>query len=764
MEPGIDKMRELAKRERMRARMPPIEDVEHAFNQLFQAKQRKRSTLTDTEAQLAAQSLRYILRTRETADEKGTSGNDFPGSNTVGRVSQILGDFFSVSSDAHVDLARMLYDLQVKDKYWLRRRALVAYVQTLCRTGQSSMARDVVQQYEQSVADTHVDLLGEAAEEGVRDEEVDSMTGEVDVDEQNQRPFEANTVWPIVLQGFVRENNETEVQRILSVIEARKVFNPSVCGAMIDFSLQRNDPDELKRWWSLYREATDLTTPITELITSNMLLKVFKWCLANDELEIGHKIVRDIMISNPPKSLWDATLVWAAGTKKSVDEIDRMMSVMEKSNESISDRSQWRVPDIDSINRLVEFAISINDPYMAERFIALGRERRIEPNAKTLVLQMEYRLTVNDVDGALIAYKNLQSQDTSGNEDLPTINRLIVALCQSNRHDFDTIMNVAADLSDRRARFDALTVSTLSILHLNRDEPDDVIDLLNTHAFHYSSAERQSIRDTLRTIVLDPKTPTSRAWQGYDILKTVFDEMPRPERTELMSSFLDRQRADMAVHIFQNMRTHSRADTIPIIDTYVAAFMGLAKLRDLESLEVVHNLLKLDYNIDSTTYLYNALMIGYTACGKPRTAIGFWNDIVTSREGPTYNSIHAALRACEKAPWGDIRAKEIWEMLRARNVELDQSLWASYIAALGGNGDVQSAIGTIEVATDKAEMEVDEDILGNLYNAVGYAKQPEIEAFAREKYPDIWRRLEEIGMEVDEDGLKAFKVDHKVGP
>ena len=764
MEPGIEKMRELAKRERMQARMPPVEEVENAFNHLFQAKRRKGSTLTDTEAQLAAQSLRYILASRKTRDEQGQAVTDrppsrrreFPSRKTVDGVFVVLSDPSSGSSDAHVDLARMLYGMELKGSSWLRSRALMAYIHTLSHSGQTTLAKDIVLQYEQS---TNGSQQAREKEEDLMDDD-----GELALNEQSEKSYAAYVLWPILLRGFVQENNETEVRRVLSIIEAKEAFGTSECADMIDFSIQRNDLNEMKRWWTLYLQANNSATPTAENATARILLRIFKWCLTNNELDTGHKIVRDIMNSNPPKPLWDATLFWAAGTKKSVDEIDRMLTVMEKSNESISDRSEWRVPDIDTINGLVEFAISVNDPYMAERFIALGRDRSIEPNAKTLVLQMEYRLSVNDVDGALIAYKNLQAQDTSANEDLRTVNRLIVALCQSNRHDFDTIMNVAADLSDRRARFEAQTVSALSLLHLNRDESDDVIDLLNTHAFHYSSAERQNIRDAIRALCLDPKTPTSLVWSGYNVLKTVFDEMPRSERTELMTSFLDRERADMAVHVFQNMRTHSRADTFPAIDTYVAAFMGLAKLRDLESLEVIHNLLKLDYNIDTTTYLNNALMIAYTACGKPRIALGFWNDIVTSREGPTYNSIHAALRACEKAPWGDIRAKEIWELLRSRNVELDQSLWASYIAALAGNGDVQAAIGTIEVATDKGEMEVDEAILGNLYAAVGNAKQVEVEEFARQRHPDVWRRLEEVGLEVDEEGSKSFKIDRKVGP
>ena len=232
-----------------------------------------------------------------------------------------------------------------------------------------------------------------------------------------------------------------------------------------------------------------------------------------------------------------------------------------------------------------------------------------------------------------------------------------------------------------------------------------------------------------------------------------------------MTAFFTRERADMGVRIFQNMRMHSRADTIPTVDTYVAAFLGLAKLRDLESLEVIHNLLKLDYNITPTTYLYNALIIAYTACGKARKALGFWDDIVASREGPSYNSIHIALRACEKSPFGDLKAKDLWSLLRRRNVELDHNLWCSYVGALAGNGDIDMAITAVEEAEGKGELEVDAFLLGSLFEgAPGVVKKSEVESWARDRYPEAWAKLETFGHDVDEAETKHFKIDRRVTP
>lgn len=443
-----------------------------------------------------------------------------------------------------------------------------------------------------------------------------------------------------------------------------------------------------------------------------------------------------------------------------------MLDVMQNSNETIADESEWRVPDSATINALVRYAISQNDPYMAERFIGLGREHDIQPDAETFILQMDYRLSVSDVDGALVAYKHLQAQDLSTNSDVKAVNRLIVALCTSQRHDFETIMSVVADLSDREASFDAMTVSTLSVLHLNRDEIHDVIDLLNTYSFGYSSVERASIRQNLVDYCLDSRTTTTRAWDTYTILRSIFDEIAREQRTQIMLNFFARERADMAVNVFNHMRHHSRHDTIPNDQTYVSAFLGCAKLGDLESLEVVHNQLKLDYNVTQTTYCLNALIIAYSVCEMPRAALDYWDDIVASREGPTYNSIHIALRACEKSPFGDIKAQEIWARLRKNNVELDQSMWASYIAALAGNGDNELARSVLEEAEQNGEVEVDAFLLGSFLDASpGQLKQADIEMWAKERYPEVWRVLEEeIGWTVDDSRMRKVKIDRTVTP
>ena len=755
-DPGIEKMMEYAKMKRLEARLPPVEDVAHAIRLFSRHKSPKRNgtPMEDTQAQLVLQSLRYCLETSTISNAD------------LAKLAQITTKKPRQMSQAHLDLAKILYEeLSGSGSPKEIRHGTEAYVRSLTWLGKSQEARELLLK---SHYVTGVEPSEAVEAETAQGDDALIAEDEVEIETRDTRRL---GMWNSILAGFSRENDEVELLRTLAIMKEHGVdYKIGTATKVLDFYITKQDPVAVERYWrdcqSIFSKDHGKHNKSGLNPFNSAVSRVLTWCLSSNNLALGHAVVKDVMASNPSKPIWDAVLVWGAGTRKSVEEIGRMLVVMEKSNETIPDESEWRVPDSATVNALVRYAISQNDPYMAERFIGLGREHDIQPDAETFILQMDYRLSVNDVDGALVAYKHLQAQDLSTNSDVHAVNRLIVALCTSQRHDFETIMSVVADLSDREASFDATTVSTLSVLHLNRDEIHDVIDLLNTHSFGYSSAERASIRQTLVDYCLDSRTTTSWAWDTYTILRSIFDEMAREERTQIMLNFFSRERADMAVNVFNHMRHHSRHDTIPNDETYVSAFLGCAKLGDLESLEVVHNQLKLDYNVTQTTYCLNALIIAYSVCEMPRAALDYWDDIVASREGPTYNSIHIALRACEKSPFGDIKAQEIWARLRKNNVELDHSMWASYIAALAGNGDNELARTVLEEAEQNGEVEVDAFLLGSFLDAgAGQLKQADIEIWAKEKYPEVWRVLEEeIGWDVDEGRMRKVKIDRTVTP
>jgi hypothetical protein len=671
MAPGMEKMMEYSKMERLNARLPPPDDVLKAVIAFFQYKASLSTDLghvSDLQAQHLLRNLHYLRQHGQLSTLKPELFRDF---------FRVLGQGQPGDSSIHRDVIDLLYKAlnQVTDRSKLHVKDFQAYLDALCATGGTMAARDVFTQLDKNDS-RHLVLF------------------------THDR---CHVLWKSILKGFASEKNELELLRSRDIIiESGMSGNYDyIYEVILEFYISQQNIDKAYEWYAKCKQRN-----LKPRNFVNLQKVMVDLCIQKAHPGYGKSIIRDITAGKPTKVQWDLILKWAAAMGKGADELDRMIGVMERANQNLPE-AEWLKPDTTTINKLVKVAVDRKDPYLAERFLSLAKARNIPPDAQTYIYQMQYRLHSKDVDGALNVYKHMQSQDLSLNRDVGVVNQLIHAMCTTGRQDFESIMNVAADLSDRQARFEPATVSALAMLHLSRDEVHDVIDLLNTHVHSFDLAGRASVQEKLIEFCLQPSTTTAQAWDAYVILKQIFDETSREQRVKIMNDFFRRQRPDMAVHVFNHMRAHTRAELIPTVDTYAECLSGIGKLKDEESLEVVHNQLKLDYNIEPNTHLYNALIRAYTLCGKPRAALGFWDDIALSREGPTIDSIHLALKACEDSPWGDEKARQIWTKLSRSGIELDQTLWASYAGALIGNGNVQAAINLLEEAHFQQGLDMD---------------------------------------------------------
>lgn len=662
LDPGFGLMLECSKTLGMGTRPPPAADLARAFNDFFRHRQLASSPIESLQAEHAMTTFLYLQKNYTEVQEFGLSSED---------LSVTLNGLKIVRKDqdhaTHKHFSTLVFEelqrrreassdtRELKIKW---SKPLMSFIQVSSRYGDSAYARDLVQRYWLS----HLEKYNRLA-------------------------------WTHVLKGFATEGNSKEIQNTVNMMQEYNVqFEPRDHQAITVYFAEQGDVKMTKQWYLHPIAKSGVPTPHT----NNRVLEL---CIREDELDWGESIFISLLEKNPDKQSWDLIFKWAAAKGKGVDEIDRMMRVMVRKNEE--DEIGIR-PNIETINGLVEYANLRNDPYTAERFVALGERWSLQPDARTYLLQLEYRIKVGDLDGARSAYSRLQAEEVPENADIPLINRLIVALYQGNRQNYDAIMGLVEDLSERKARFEPETVSVLSKIHLQRGEMHDLVDLLNTHTFHYGLDQRASVRAVFVDFCLDRSNSTSRAWDAYTVLRQVFAEMEIDIRTKLMNEFFARKRSDMGCHVFGHMRQQQIREQRPNVDTYIKCLEGIAKAADSESLEMVHNMLKLDSEIEPNTTLYNALMLAYTGCDAPRRSLEFWEDIVHSREGPTYNSIQIALRACESAPFGYRDAREIWGRLKRFEIDVTCGIYSAYVGALAGQGLLTEAIKLI----DDAESEI----------------------------------------------------------
>ena len=278
----------------------------------------------------------------------------------------------------------------------------------------------------------------------------------------------------------------------------------------------------------------------------------------------------------------------------------------------------------------------------------------------------------------------------------------------ANPPDIEQILDLIAVVEQRHAALEPETVVVLCMMFLRADLQYEVIDTLSTHTVQYSLDEREKVGKAFVSYCLDRKNSTARVWDAYSLLRQFFPEADPADRLLLMEEFFNRKRPDMACHVFGHMRAHANTSQRPTAGAYIRCLEGLGRCPDLESLKMVHNMLKMDTSLQMSTTIYNALMIAYIGCDDPSSALDFWKGITNSTEGPTYNSLAILFRACETFPFGDKMARETWSKMQRMDLEIPPFVFSAYCGALAGQGQVE---------------EVRRLILG-MDSSVGYSPNP----------------------------------------
>ncbi|KAL8726893.1 MAG: hypothetical protein Q9181_005891 [Wetmoreana brouardii] len=556
--------------------------------------------------------------------------------------------------------------------------------------------------------------------------------------------------WQDLMVGFARVGDQEQLVKTIDMMKNWGIrFDSGIHESLILFYTSAKNVDMMKKWYGF-----GIANGVEPTRQSQMA--VLRLCSFTNNIEYGEPIMRSYLDKSSTneldrKATWTLILRWAAAKGKGFEELDRLLSVLVQKSK---DQGLDIQPDIRMINGLISMANFKKDAYAAERYLALARKWNLKPDDKTLRLQLEYRIDSNDLDGAKATYDELKSNwrgldkldvyEPMNKAAFDLMNRLIVALCNQRPVNYNLIMELVGDLDERRGPLSPDTVSALALLHLQRGELHELVDLLNTHVYRFSVEQRAVVCRVFVDYCLDPSVLTAKVWDAYNILRRTFAELDTGRRTKIMLAFFDRGRSDMATHVFGHMRHLDMPSMRPTTESYVLCFEGIAKAADSESLGLVHNMLKLDNIVELDTRLYNALMLAYTGCGDPGQSLLFWDDIIHSREGPTYNSILIALRACEEAPFGERRARDIWSRLKRFEIRVTRETYAAYVGALAGQSLFDECVELINNAKGEAGYSPDVLLLGTFHNALPGAKQEVMEKWAVEAYPDVWTEVKRL--------------------
>jgi len=278
--------------------------------------------------------------------------------------------------------------------------------------------------------------------------------------------------------------------------------------------------------------------------------------------------------------------------------------------------------------------------------------------------------------------------ETPGNDQTHKATQLLLqALCQSPTPDVGKIEYVLQDLHDFKIPLSIESLAALSRVYLERSDFEKYVETLLRDILHAAPQDRRTIMNIGIEHMRKETTTLDAAWEIYNILRNIFTEINAEQHAVFMDLFFTRERVDLGVMIFSNMRHSSSAR--PTGNMYIRCIKEIEARCWAEGLSRIHGFLKLDTDVDPNTDIYNALMYAYTMCQQPRMALDIYRLIIRSSEGPNRDTLNAAMLASGATTGGlEHHGKAIWNrFVKESKMTPDATNWAYYIKAMILNGD-----------------------------------------------------------------------------
>ncbi|PWY92949.1 mitochondrial respiratory complex I chaperone [Aspergillus heteromorphus CBS 117.55] len=405
---------------------------------------------------------------------------------------------------------------------------------------------------------------------------------------------------------------------------------------------------------------------------------VVKYAILKAEIAWAEPIVESLS-KFPIMETMRIMLLWEAVHKKSA------AAILEKAQALVSEDPAARDSlNMSCVNSLVEYANSIKNLDLAIEFAALAPQWGLRPNVQTQLLLLESYIMAGDVNKALTSMEAVQDPEKMVLQNMPLMNKLITMLCLSSQENnvLEKISSFLDPLFENNVRLEADTLAALTHALLYRHDLEGVSELLRPRLGSYDSHERTKIRNALIDFIADQSQENGEAWAAYELLQLAFPETGVAKRTEIMSSFFKRNRSDQAFLVFGNMRQAEDFARRPKPDTYVRCFQGFARTQDGKNVDLVHNMLKLDVQIDLNTRLLNSLMLAYAACDLPEKAMEIFREILQTSEGPSQKTLTIFFKACEKHHNGVEEAVKMFNKIKLLEITIDRQMYMAYVEAL----------------------------------------------------------------------------------
>ncbi|PGH00803.1 hypothetical protein GX51_05580 [Blastomyces parvus] len=468
---------------------------------------------------------------------------------------------------------------------------------------------------------------------------------------------------------------------------------------------------------------------------------------------------RDLLTAprrDPTPEVRDAVLLLAVRKGQEADVVNKKLVDLCSINPDLSSTLT-----IATFNKLLEFKILKREYNGIDEIVSLAKTWGLEPDAFTGMSKVIARLDAGDIPGAMCLWEELDLGELIEGKAVILWNVIMRQLCQAAQVDPDdeTVLAFIDRLLESECSFEAATLEELCRMLLLRHDLEGISELVKPFVSTCSIPGLSQVLKPFAQFIADQNESAETAWEVHELLVQTIPYAPTGFWTNSMKQFFKRGRPDLACLAFGHMRKKIHPQDRPTAQTYAMCFHGLAKTAYPEGIFLVHNMLKLDVEVQWTRSLLHNLMAAYTARGDPEQAMEFFREILHSEEGPSYYSLTLFFRACATYRKGLEEATQMVEKLKSLNLPLNRRAYNNYIRVLSAHGELERASDAISAM--RAEIGEGPTVftIGLLYNGLPNQKwRDQAESWARITYPDLWAELEKLPATVDEDGIRSFDL------
>lgn len=654
LETGLKPMSDLVRSLQNRSRPPPHDTLSKAFRDFFKSRVETPGVITGFHGRLLVATWRYLKERQEELDPKDWEAV-FSRDN-LETILHVLAEATCLpeSHDAVQKVARFAFlELSAdrgSDADDIDRQTLLAYIRVLSMNGDPEEAYRVTITFRRRLL--------------------------------KSKP----SPWLWVMKGFAMNHDRRRLWRTVEGIEKHgDIFDQATHEEVTMMLLQEDLVEAAKTMYECPISGGGEPTMATKLA-------MIKASIMQSDLDWARNVLHSLP-PTPNADTRDIHLLWEAACGSGASALAEKLDTW-----SAKDPQILQSLSISCVNTLIEFANAVGNPQLAADFAALTSQWGLQPDVQTVMLQLESRIQASDLKGTLEYLRELENSDSIADISLPLMDKLITMLCLSEQADplFDLISTLLDPLIDNNIRLEPDTMAALTFMLLRRRDWDAVSQLLRPRLGSYDMEERTQIRKSLTKFIMDFSQSDDVAWEAYNLLKVAFPETGVSVRTDIMWSFFRRNRSDLACLVFGHMRQAESFAQRPKPDTYRRCFLGIARTADRENLELVHNMLKLDLEVDLTTRVRNALMLAYARCEMPEKAMEIFKEILRSEEGPSRHTITIFFRVCETHPMGVSEAIKMMQKAKLLEIKIDRRMYNAYIRALAAQSEFDRAVEAIE--------------------------------------------------------------------